>query len=105
MSNPLHIRTCYSCGKEFLGKWEKKYCSPECRRRGFSSAVQRRRSKRLILEKKPQPRKRTEPTMSIADVLRWIDRHYEKTGVLLSYGKAVVKIELGYEGGLCDDNG
>ena len=100
MSNPVHERTCYSCGKTFLGKWEKKYCSPECRRRGFASTVQRRRQKRIVMVKKPQPRKKTEPKLSIADVLAWISRYYEKTGVLLSYGKAVVKIEA--EGGAYD---
>ena len=64
-----------------------------------------RRSQKRCYQKKCVKKERKQRAtqfgvkMTVSDVMRWIQRHYEETGVLLSYGKAVVKIEGGKNNG------
>lgn len=91
-------RVCHVCGTVFLGNASKKYCSPHCQQIGRTKALSRNRAKKEREKRafeKQEPTLRNAPSMTVRDVLRWIQRHYEKTGVLLSYGKAVAKIEGG----------
>lgn len=98
MSNLVRERVCRVCGATYMGFASRMYCSKECRTIGRASVIAKRRRKKES-EDRPQQRVMEKPSMTVADVMRWIQRHYEETGVLLSYGKAVVKIEGGKNNG------
>lgn len=86
---------CKVCGKIFLARSSQySYCSQVCRKRGIreGNAAYHRRKRREEKEMQ-QPQRKSAPTMSVHAVIVWIREYYEKTGVLLSYGKAVAKIE------------
>jgi hypothetical protein len=61
---------CVSCGKELSGR-QTKYCSEECQKKTLASRLyaQRKEEFEEFKEyKKPMPKKRTKPKMSIAKV-------------------------------------
>ena len=84
--------TCDICGLTFVAKTNRtRYCSDICRnaaKRESQNKAQRKQRKKK--KEKPNP---INANMSFDDVQAWIQKHYKKTGVLLSYGKAVAKIE------------
>lgn len=86
---------CKICGKIFLARsTQYSYCSQVCRRRGLQERnVAYLRRKRQEEKRVCEPQRKSAPSMSVHAVIVWIRKHYEKTGVLLSYGKAVAKIE------------
>ncbi len=74
------INVCCYCHKKFEAKSQnKRYCSSTCK-----IAAQK--------EKKKQPKQKG-IKYSFEEIQRYIDRVKNDTGVLLSYGKAVVKME------------
>lgn len=88
---PAEIK-CEICGKIFIARMARyKYCSDECRKEAI------REKNRYSWHQKERARKskRRAPRegMSVHEVIVWIREYYEKTGVMLSYGKAVAKIE------------
>lgn len=86
MSCAVKEISCRHCGAVFIGYANSQYCSAECRRRAENLRKKDGRKRR---------RMRAAPLsegMTVRDVLAWIERHYEKTGVLLSYGKAVARL-------------
>ena len=90
--------TCCSCGATFEGHPNAMYCSDS-----FRGLGQKKSSIRYYHRNKSKPKaekhtsKFQKKGVTVDDVFRWIQQHYEKTGVLLSYGKAVVLIEQGVQ--------
>lgn len=82
MSCTVKEVSCRVCGTVFTGYANSWYCSAECRRRAAK-----------IRKKDGRKRRRSSERMTVQDVLVWIQKHYEETGVLLSYGKAVARLE------------
>ena len=89
MSFPVREVVCYNCGKTYIGPANTRYCSAECR--AFVKKMQNKRKKKTaeIQSKVSGPFR----GMTVSEVLRWIDQYKEKTGILVSYGKAVMLIE------------
>ena len=87
---------CAVCGSSFYGRTTKsRYCSDECKEKGHkrvqSAWVAKYLKKKQKAEKEPR---RVRKAMSIDDVNKWVEKHYAKTGELLSYGKAVARMEM-----------
>lgn len=83
---------CEICGKEFTARMARyKYCSDKCRR----AAIREKARNSWHQQERARKSRKTMPCkgMSVHAVILWIREYYEKTGVLLSYGKAVAKIE------------
>lgn len=81
---------CPECGKEFQSdKPNKIFCSDKCRVRQAS-----RRQKRSGLPKIEKPIIKSR-VLSVHKVLRMIDTYREKTGVNLTYGEFVDKLDKG----------
>ncbi len=85
--------TCRLCGRRFSARSNRcAYCSPECKRQGkreTNRVYQLRRQAKAAR----QAGRRSSPKWSFAEITAWIQRHYEETGELLSYGKAVCRLE------------
>ncbi len=88
-------RVCPICETVFLGSRRQKYCSDDCRKR--ARQLQERDSSRRARQKRRQQRQQMpqKPTRTVEDVFVYIERVYRETGVYLSYGKAVVRMETG----------
>lgn len=68
-----HInRICDMCGKDFVAvKGNQRYCSEECKRKAVNARLYAKRKEEFAEfkeYKKPMPKKRTKPKMSIAKV-------------------------------------
>ncbi len=88
--------TCCSCGATFEGHPNAMYCSDECRRLGKKkSSIRNYHRNKSKPKAEKRPAKLQKKSVTVNDVLQWIQQHYERTGVLLSYGKAVTIMEQG----------
>lgn len=84
---------CKCCGSEFEIGRGRKYCSEICRlKMGRINSAEKNRRRREA-RKHERERPAVSKGLTVKDVMDWIQRHYEETGVLLSYGKAVAKME------------
>lgn len=84
--------TCDICGATFIAKTKRiKYCSNTCR--AMAKRESQNKAQRNQRKKKREQLNPIKTSVSVDDVQIWIQKYYKRTGVLLSYGKAVVKIE------------
>lgn len=84
---------CVICGNVFYRKRpnnNQTTCSDECRRIRERQRDRERRERERKNRNKDNDKK---IKYSISDVFKFIEEYKEKTGVLLSYGKAVLKME------------
>ncbi len=90
MSCTVKEVSCRHCGTVFTGYANSRYCSAECRRRAAKIRKKDGRKRRSIFSEARAGR--SSERMTVQDVLVWIQKHYDETGVLLSYGKAVARM-------------
>lgn len=91
-------KTCEHCGHVFNAPNKRsRFCGDECRKLATKEEnrvrkeEQRRRQAALLMSRRA-------PTVSIEGVLDWIRDHHEKTGELLSYGRALGRMRAeGYD--------
>ena len=88
--------TCEWCGEPFDGRSNRaKYCCSECRASGAADKANQRKERERLRE---MGQLRREPQVSIEGVIAWIEDHRAKTGEMLSYGHALLKMKAeGYK--------
>lgn len=95
MSKRKSSKSCLHCGTNFIGYARSLFCCDVCRRLYHREA--RAEKKRLWKMQKARQEERQNGKVSDVEeankIIRWIERHYKETGVLLSYGKAVAFME------------
>lgn len=91
MTRKKTAKTCLTCGANFMGFARSTYCCTKCR--DLYNRERRAEQKKLWKKMKAKEADRQNGKTSCVEeankIIRWIDEHYKKTGVLLSYGKAV----------------
>ena len=82
--------SCEMCGRLFFKLRGQKYCTPECRKKAanIQTAISRE-----LKKKKAEKKERPQPAMGFSEVFAYIERVKRETGVCLTYGKAVARLE------------
>ena len=73
-------KQCKNCPDTFFSESGKEIYCPACK-------IERKRERTRISMKKQRPL--PPPKVAISDVMRWVRVHEEKTGVHLTYGRAL----------------